>query len=74
MAFDLLDEIVRLAPLPAGARRLLDIGGGHGRYALAFLHKHPELRATVFDSPRALLAFLDRWHQAGLGQASSEQQ
>jgi SAM-dependent methyltransferase len=47
-------EIVRRAPLPATARRLLDIGGGHGRYALAYLERHPDLSAVIFDSPRAL--------------------
>lgn len=48
------DEILKHVPLPDGARRLLDIGGGHARYALAFCQKYPELSATVFDSPRAL--------------------
>ena len=47
--------IVKLAPLPPSARRLLDVGGGHGRYALTFLQHYPALAATVFDSPRALL-------------------
>ena len=42
--------------VPAGARRLLDIGGGHARYAMAFCCRHPDLTATVFDSPRALEA------------------
>jgi SAM-dependent methyltransferase len=50
------ETIVRLAPLPAGARRLLDIGGGHGRYAMAYCRRYPALAATIFDSPRALLA------------------
>jgi SAM-dependent methyltransferase len=49
-------EILKLAPLPATARRLLDIGGGHGRYALAYLARYPRLHATIFDSPRALEA------------------
>ncbi len=36
------------------ARRLLDIGGGPGTYALAFLRRNPKLQATVMDRPAAL--------------------
>jgi len=50
------DVIVGLTArhMPPGARRLLDIGGGHARYAIAFCRRYPDLAATVFDSPRAL--------------------
>ncbi len=34
------------------ARTLLDIGGGHGLYAIALCQLNPELRAVVFDKPR----------------------
>ncbi len=37
-----------------GARTLLDLGGGPGTYAMAFLAKNPALRATVCDRPAAL--------------------
>jgi SAM-dependent methyltransferase len=37
-----------------GARTLLDLGGGPGTYAMAFLAKNPMLRATVCDRPAAL--------------------
>ncbi|THJ25582.1 MAG: methyltransferase [Nitrospira sp. CG24E] len=37
-----------------GARTLLDLGGGPGTYAMAFLAKNPTLRATVCDRPAAL--------------------
>ena len=47
-------EIVAKVPLPRGARRLLDIGGGHGLYSIAFCRRHPELSCTVFDLPQAL--------------------
>lgn len=36
----------------ARCRRLLDIGGGHGLYAIALCQAHPELTATVFDQPQ----------------------
>lgn len=37
-----------------GARTLLDLGGGPGTYAMAFLAKNPQLHATVCDRPAAL--------------------
>jgi len=35
----------------AGRRRLLDLGGGPGTYAIHFCMKYPDLKATVFDLP-----------------------
>ena len=37
-----------------GAKTLLDLGGGPGTYAMAFLAKNQGLRATVCDRPAAL--------------------
>jgi cyclopropane fatty-acyl-phospholipid synthase-like methyltransferase len=37
-----------------GAKSLLDLGGGPGTYAMAFLGRNPGLRATVCDRPAAL--------------------
>ncbi len=36
------------------ARSILDLGGGPGTYALAFLQENPQLQATVMDRPAAL--------------------
>jgi ubiquinone/menaquinone biosynthesis C-methylase UbiE len=36
------------------AKTLVDVGGGTGIYAIAFLQKHPQLRASVFDRPEVL--------------------
>lgn len=36
---------------PKGWRRLLDLGGGHGLYAIAFTALNPQLEAYVFDLP-----------------------
>jgi hypothetical protein len=47
-------EIIRRVPLPPGARRLIDVGGGHGRYAAAYLRAWPGLSAVIFDLPTAL--------------------
>ncbi|GAA0953448.1 methyltransferase [Nonomuraea longicatena] len=41
-------------PVPRGATRLLDVGGGHALYSLALLDRHPRLHATVLDLPQAL--------------------
>jgi cyclopropane fatty-acyl-phospholipid synthase-like methyltransferase len=48
------DEIVAKIPVPAAARRVLDIGGGHGIYSIALCRRYPALAATVLDSPAAL--------------------
>ncbi len=45
-------EIVRKIKAP-GAKRLLDVGGGHGRYAAAMCRKVDGLVADVFDLPPA---------------------
>jgi hypothetical protein len=37
-----------------GARRLLDVGGGSGAYAIAFAQANPDLHAQVFDLPGVL--------------------
>ncbi len=34
-----------------GARRMLDIGGGSGAYAIAFAKAHPDLRVDILDVP-----------------------
>ena len=37
-----------------GARTILDVGGGTGIYSIAWLLRHPELRAVVWDRPEVL--------------------
>jgi hypothetical protein len=48
------DQIVAKVKLPPTARRLLDVGGGHGLYSIKLCRQYPELSATVFDLPQAL--------------------
>lgn len=50
----LSEEIVSLVPAPPAGGRLLDLGGGHAEYAMAFCRAYPNLRATVVDLPGAL--------------------
>jgi len=49
-------EVVKRTKLPRAARRLLDVGGGHGYYSVAFCRWHPGLSATVFDQAPAAAA------------------
>lgn len=46
-------QLARSVRLPAGAMRLLDVGGGHGLYSAAFVARNPGLTATVLDLPEA---------------------
>lgn len=46
-------RIARIVKL-GKARTLLDLGGGPGTYAMAFLAENPHLQATVADRPAAL--------------------
>jgi cyclopropane fatty-acyl-phospholipid synthase-like methyltransferase len=34
-----------------GCHHLLDLGGGPGLFAIALIEKHPQLKATIFDTP-----------------------
>jgi SAM-dependent methyltransferase len=45
-----IQSTVDTADLSA-ARRLLDLGGGHGFYSIAFAQKYPRLEVTLFDLP-----------------------
>jgi 2-hydroxy-4-(methylsulfanyl)butanoate S-methyltransferase len=45
-------ELARRVKLDA-PKKLLDVGGGHGGYSVAFCKKHPSLQATVLDLPEA---------------------
>lgn len=57
---DLAPQVVSQLDL-AGARRLLDLGGGPGTYARAFLTLHPGLEGvTIFDLPFALTVARER--------------
>lgn len=47
-------ETVRRAPVPHAAHDLLDVGGAHGAFSVAFCERYPELRAVVLDLPAAV--------------------
>jgi SAM-dependent methyltransferase len=50
----LADWVARHLPVPPHGRDLLDLGGGHGYWSVAVCRRHPGLRATVLDLPRAV--------------------
>jgi cyclopropane fatty-acyl-phospholipid synthase-like methyltransferase len=52
----------------AGVRRLLDVGGGSGAYAIAFARANPELRAEVFDLAPVVPIAAKHIRAAGLAQ------
>ena len=60
-------EVARRTPVPRGATRLLDLGGGHGAFAAALCRRHPKLRATVLDLPEAVAAAAPLLAAEGLG-------
>lgn len=48
------------------ARCLLDVGGGSGLYSIAYLEKHPHLRAIVWDRPEVLKVAEELAREAGV--------
>ena len=47
-------DVVKKLKLPETAEKMLDVGGGHGLFSIMFCEQHPQLHATVLDSPIAL--------------------
>jgi demethylspheroidene O-methyltransferase len=52
----------------AGVRRVLDVGGGSGAFAVALCTAKPRLSATVFDLPGVARLAADRIAAAGLSE------
>ncbi len=51
---------------PGASRALLDVGGGSGTYAIAFLRAAPEMKATLFDLPGVIEMARERLKLEGL--------
>ena len=47
-------EVARRAPVPRGARDMLDVGGAHGFHSVALCRRHPGLRSSVLDLSEAV--------------------
>lgn len=59
---------VSVLPEFNNAKKLLDLGGGHGLYSIAFAQKNPGLNATVFDLPhvtRVTKEYIERYDMNG---------
>lgn len=50
-----------------GVKRLLDVGGGSGAYAIAFARENPALQAVVFDLATVVPIAAQHIAEAGLG-------
>lgn len=61
-----IQEILASYPL-SGHRRLLDVGGGKGRFISAVARQYPALELTLFDLPPVLEVARSALHTAGLG-------
>lgn len=48
------EELAARVTIPKGARDMLDIGGSHGYYSVAFCRRYSGLRAVVLDLPAAV--------------------
>ena len=59
------EETLRALSL-AGVKRLIDVGGGTGAFAIAAAREHPELTVTVFDLPKVVQGAAPRIASAGL--------
>lgn len=49
LASGTVDEVVGKIDLPDGAKSMLDVGGSHGLYTVAFCEKYDGLEGTVLD-------------------------
>ena len=47
-------DVVKKLKLPETAEWVLDVGGGHGLFSIMLCEQHPQLQATVLDTPIAL--------------------
>ena len=59
-------DVVKRVKLPAGATRMLDVGGGHGAYTIHFCQANPNLQATILDNEAALKTAKQHVDRAGL--------
>lgn len=62
-----IEEITRKIKIPDTARKLIDIGGGHGLYSIALCQRNPKLSAVVFDGSQALKSARANIEMAKLG-------
>jgi SAM-dependent methyltransferase len=59
--------LARRVPVPAGASKMLDIGGSHGYFSVVLCRRHPGLEATVLDLPQAVEHAAPLLQREGMG-------
>jgi len=59
-------EIAASVQIPPGARRLLDLGGGHGLYTIQFCRANPQLSAVIYDWPGGVEAARETIAEEGM--------
>lgn len=59
-------EIISKLPGFSGFEKLLDLGGGHGVFALYIVGKHPTMKGTVFDRPAVVEVAKEFIHDYGM--------
>ena len=47
-------ELAKKIKLPAGAEKMLDVGGSHGMYSIELCKKYPSLSSTILELPGAI--------------------
>jgi len=64
----LQESVRRISLLPEfiNANRLLDLGGGHGLYSIAFAQLNPTLEVTLFDLPGVVNVAQENFDHYGL--------
>ena len=67
LASGLGGEVARRTPVPAGASRMLDLGGAHGLFSAVLCRRYPGLRAEILDLPEAVEQAAPRMEREGLG-------
>jgi len=60
-------RIVSDLPEFQNARKLLDVGGGHGLFAIGFAQENPNLEAYVFDQPNVTPITQEAIRKYGMG-------
>ena len=71
IALMIADEVAAKVRVGPDQRRLLDVGGGHGTYAIAFCRRYPALHATIMDLPTALESARGPIEDAGMSERIS---
>jgi SAM-dependent methyltransferase len=61
-------EVARRAPIPPGARRMIDLGGSHGHFAAEICRRYPDIQAEVLDLPEAIETAARLLAAEGLGE------